>query len=146
MCIRILQVRRVMCDVDMCGNILLPSRRLVFQCLCRPGACGAVDTAAAANTAHSCRVGFVYLKPESAECSRISNAIAHHTTEVGVIYDRAGLSMEVEHVLLSDNRVGLAVMPGMKRAIDSGRVMIRQSAAIGFSNNGGAFQAPAVSC
>ena len=113
--------------------------------LCRSGACGADDTAAVANTAHSCRVGVVYLQPESLECGRISNAIAHHTTEVGIVYNGGGLSMEVEHVLLSDNRVGLAVMPGVRRAIDTGNVIIRRSAAIGFSNNGGACQASAVS-
>lgn len=104
---------------------------------CRTAACGADDSQAAANTAHSCRVGFLYLQAATLECSRISNAIAHHTTEVGVVYDREGLSMEVEHVLLSDNRVGLAVMPGAKRAIASGFVSITRSAAIGYSNNGG---------
>lgn len=87
--------------------------------------------------AHSCRVGFLYLDAAARDCSRISNAVAHHTTEVGVVYDRGGLSMEVEHVLLSDNRLGLAVMPGSKRAIDSGSVTIMRSAAVGFSNNGG---------
>lgn len=91
-----------------------------------------------ANTAHSCRVGFVYLAEAASDCSRVSNAIAHHTTEVGAVYDRGGLSMEVEHVLLSDNRIGLAVMPGTRRSVDSGYVNISHTAAVGYSNNGGA--------
>ena len=65
-----------------------------------------------ANSAHSCRVGFVFLAEAEPQCSRISNAIAHHTTEVGIVYDRSGTNIEVEHVLLSDNRIGLAIMPG----------------------------------
>lgn len=94
------------------------------------------DSQMSANTAHSCRVGFVYLSEASPQCSRVSNAIAHHTTEVGVVYDRSGVNMEVKHVLLSDNRIGLAIMPWTR--LDSGHVDISRTAAIGFSNNGGA--------
>ena len=45
--------------------------------------------------------------------------------------------MEVEHVLLSDNRIGLAIMPGTRQQLDSGHVNISKTAAIGYSNNGG---------
>lgn len=88
-----------------------------------------------ANSAHSCRVGFVFLAEAEPQCSRISNAIAHHTTEVGIVYDRSGTNIEVEHVLLSDNRIGLAIMPGTRR--DTGHLNISRTAAIGYSNNGG---------
>ena len=84
----------------------------------------------------------MYLIAAAFSCSRISNAIVHHTTEVGVVYDREGMSMQVEHVLLADNRLGLAVMPGAERAITTGFVSITQSAVIGYSNNGGAHTCP----
>jgi hypothetical protein len=95
------------------------------------------------NTAHSCRVGFNYVRAASEKCNRVSNIFAHHTTEVGVVYNRIGLSMEVEHVLLSDNRHGMALLPVGQETLISASIQIRNSAVIGASDNGGAYAKPA---
>eukprot|EP00892_Ulva_mutabilis_P008257 jgi/Ulvmu1/5803/UM025_0058.1 len=124
------------CVVKAEGNVVAGTENYGFV-FGRTDKCGEDDSDRLPNRAHSCRVGFVYLSANSSECSRISNAIALHTTEIGLVYDREGMNMEVEHLLLSDNRVGMAVMPGAKRAIADGYVSITRSAAIGSSNNGG---------
>lgn len=90
------------------------------------------------NTAGACRVGFNYITPASAECSRMSNVYAHHTTEVGVVYNREGTSLEIEDILLSDNRHGIAPVPTGTESVDTGFVSITNSAVIGHSDNGGA--------
>jgi hypothetical protein len=82
-------------------------------------------------------VGFLYVTAASPECSRVSNVFAHHTTEIGIIFNREGLSMEFEDILLSDNRHGLAPVPTGTESVDYGFVSIKNSAVIGHSDNGG---------
>ena len=106
--------------------------------MCRTEECGIETSGPTHNTAHSCRVGFNYVKPVNASCNRISNIFAHHTTEIGIVYYRAGLSMEAEHLLLSDNRHGMALVPTGRETLVEAGIQIRNSAVIGGSNNAGA--------
>lgn len=70
------------------------------DCLSEPG----ILPSSPQNTAHSARVGFNYWQKGNPDCVRISNVFAHHTTEIGIVYARKGLSIEAENIMLSDNR------------------------------------------
>jgi hypothetical protein len=71
-------------------------------------------------------------------CNRLADMYVHHTTEAGVIYNRDGLAMEVDNVLLADNRVGLALLPLGLESIDEASIAITRAAVVGHSDNGGA--------
>jgi hypothetical protein len=101
-----------------CAQCCAPPRTLeATACRCneqlcsfRPDNCisqGGTRSTLPYNTAHSARVGFNFYLNSSPSCLRIANAFAHHTTEIGIIYARGGLDVEVEDILLSDNRHAL---------------------------------------
>ena len=76
----------------------------------------------------------------NASCNRVGWLFAHHTTEVGVVYNSAGFTLLAEQMVLSDNRVGFAAIPLGAETMDYGSVNVTQTAVIGYSDNPGAFQ------
>ena len=108
---------------------------ICLLCLCR---C-APTTIMKDNEAHSMRVGFLYVAAD-ASCNRVGWLFAHHTTEVGVVYNSAGFTLLAEQMVLSDNRVGYAAIPLGAETMDYGSVNVTQTAVIGYSDNPGAFQ------
>jgi hypothetical protein len=55
------------------------------------------------------------------------------------MFDRPGLNLEVEHVLLSDNRHGLAMLPGGLELLVDAHVHVSHSAVVAASDNGGEY-------
>lgn len=93
----------------------------------------------AGNEAHSARVGFLYF-PVSGRCSRLADAFVHHTTEVGVMFNNQARSLDVSNIVMSDNSLGLGLLPvGSETIGNSSSIHVHNVAFIGRSDNGGTY-------